>query len=68
MGEYVARMGNNTKVCRLFIGKYGRVYLEDLGVDGRLILKYISQKQNTRLWSGLNWLKIRASGELLRTR
>jgi len=37
--------------------------LEDLGVDGRIILKYLLMKQS-EAWIGLIWLRIRISGIL----
>jgi hypothetical protein len=43
------------------------ITLEDLGVDGRILSKWILKKYCLRLWSGLNWFKIWASGGLLIT-
>jgi len=39
--------------------------LEDLGVDGRITLKWIIMKQGARTWTGRNRLRIGASGWLL---
>jgi hypothetical protein len=33
-------------------------YLEDLGVDWRIILKFIIMKWDEKVWTGLIWLRI----------
>ena len=45
-----------------------RDYLEDLGIDGTIILKCILKKYDVRSWTGLVWLKIGISGGLLSAR
>jgi hypothetical protein len=39
--------------------------LDDLEVDGRIILKWILNKKIVRVWDGFFWLRICSSGELL---
>jgi len=39
-----------------------RDHLEDPGVDGRIILRWIFRKWDVRAWTGSMWLKIGTGG------
>jgi hypothetical protein len=38
---------------------------EELGVEGRIILKWILGKQDEQMWTGFIWLRIETCGRLL---
>jgi hypothetical protein len=39
--------------------------LEEPGVDGRIILRWIFRKWDVRLWTGPSWLRIGTVGKRL---
>jgi hypothetical protein len=40
-------------------------HLGAVNIHGRIILKLFLNKWGDRVWSGLNWLRVRAGAELL---
>jgi hypothetical protein len=62
---HVARMGNTTGPYRILMGKPDRRnHLEDPGVDGRIILKWIFKKCVQGL-AEMTWLRIGTGGGLV---
>jgi hypothetical protein len=59
---HVARMGQLRNCYRIFIG---RDNLEDVDLDGRIILKYIFKKWGVKLWIEFIRFRIESSGGLL---
>jgi hypothetical protein len=43
----------------------GTDHLEDLGVDGSIILKCVIKKREREAWTGFIWLRIGTGGGLL---
>jgi len=42
-----------------------RDHMEDVGVDGRIVLKWIWVKWGGKVWTGFIWLRIGKIGRLL---
>jgi len=45
----------------------GRHNSENLGIDGRIILEWILEKQGGKVWAGYIWLRIGASDGIMLT-
>jgi hypothetical protein len=54
-----------TEKMRNFSQKTYRINLEDLSVDGRVIIKLILTKQGVRVWTGFIWFREGSIGGLL---
>ena len=60
---HVARMGEERVVYRVLVGKpEGRRPLGNLGVDGWIILGWISRRWDVGMWTGLGWPRIETGG------
>ena len=56
-------MGDESGVCRVLVGKpEGRNHWGDLGVDGWIILGWISRRWDVGIWTGLGWPRIEIVG------
>jgi len=52
--------------CKILVGDpESRDHSEDLGVDWRIILKWISRKLGWEVWTGFIWLSIGTSSGVL---
>jgi hypothetical protein len=63
LGYFIAGMTEKKNTCRILLGKPERK--SPLGrprCDGRIILKWILEKQVGVLWTGLIWLRIWTRG------
>jgi hypothetical protein len=64
---YVALWGGEVKRGFWLENLRGKNHFEDLGVDGRIILRWILRKFEGA-WTGLSWLRIGTGGGQLQMR
>jgi hypothetical protein len=63
---HVARIGEGKGAYRILVGNQReRDHVEDPGIDGKIILRWIFRKLGGRAWIGLIWLRIGTVHELL---
>jgi len=56
-------MGERRGVYRFWWGNVReRDHLEDPGVDGRIIVRWICREWDVEVWTGLIWLRIGTGG------
>jgi hypothetical protein len=60
---HLARMGEERWVYRVLVGKpEGKRPMGDLGVDGWIILGWLSRRWEVGIWTGLGWPRIETGG------
>jgi len=59
----IIEMNEMSRSCSTYGGEErGRDHLEDPGLDGKLILRWIFRKWDVGEWTGSSWLRIGTGG------
>jgi hypothetical protein len=59
----VAGMGERRGIYKVSVGKpEGKRQLEDSGLDGRIMLRWVFRMRDMGVWTGLTWLRIGTGG------
>jgi len=60
---HVAHLGERRVLYRVLVGKpEERDCLEEPGIDGKIILRWIFRKWDVGIWTGSSWLRIGTCG------
>ena len=59
---HVGRMSEERGLYRVLLGMERRSHWGDLGVDGWIILGWISRRWDVGIWTGLGWPRIETGG------
>jgi hypothetical protein len=58
-------MGELRNAHKILVGESEGDHLKNLDVDGRIILEWILEKYDGKLWTGFFWLRIGTIGRLV---
>ena len=60
---FLASMGGERGACRVLVEKpEGKNHWGDLGVEGWIMLGWISRRWDVGIWTGLGWPRIETGG------
>ena len=67
IGEACSTYGERRGLCKVLVGKSkgNKNHVEDPGVDGRIILRWIFRKWDVDVWIGSSWLRVGTGGGYL---